>query len=37
VEFERTVRTTARADLLTRAEALVRTRLKTDSIRVISR
>lgn len=37
VEFARTVRVSARAELLQRAEALVRARLQTDSIRVLAR
>lgn len=37
VQFATTVRSADRASLLTRAEALVRTRLKTDSIRVLAR
>lgn len=37
VQFASSVRSADRAALLTRAEALVRTRLKTDSIRVLAR
>ncbi len=37
VQFAASVGTDARSDLLARAEALVRTRLKTDSIRVLAR